>query len=64
LDADANRSDPEKCIPRIRQANQYQTVRFEDVRYSMPRHVAFEPVTVIGTVANSANFRRASIQMH
>jgi transposase len=34
------------CIRRIRQADKYQTVLFEDVRYSVPRHVAFEPVTV------------------
>jgi transposase len=34
------------CIQHIRQADKYQTVLFEDVRYSVPRHVAFEPVTV------------------
>jgi transposase len=34
------------CIRHIRQADKYQTVLFEDVRYSVPRHVAFEPVTV------------------
>jgi transposase len=34
------------CIQQIRQADKYQTVLFEDVRYSVPRHVAFEPVTV------------------
>lgn len=33
-------------MPFIRQADKYQTVLFEDVRYSVPRHVAFEPVTV------------------
>lgn len=30
----------------IRQADKYQTVLFEDVRYSVPRQVAFQPVTV------------------
>jgi transposase len=34
------------CIQHIRQADKYQTALFEDVRYSVPRHVAFEPVTV------------------
>ncbi len=34
------------CVRRIRQADKYQTVLFEAVRYSVPRHVAFEPVTV------------------
>ena len=34
------------CIQSIRQADKYQTVLFEDVRYSVPRQVAFEPVTV------------------
>lgn len=34
------------CIQHIRQADKYPTVLFEDVRYSVPRHVAFEPVTV------------------
>ena len=34
------------CISHIRQADKYQTVLFEDVRYSVPRQVAFEPVTV------------------
>jgi hypothetical protein len=34
------------CIQHIRQADKYQTVLFEEVRYSVPRHVAFEPVTV------------------
>jgi transposase len=34
------------CIHHVRQADKYQTVLFEDVRYSVPRHVAFEPVTV------------------
>jgi len=34
------------CIQHIRQADKYQTVLFEDVRYSVPRHAAFEPVTV------------------
>jgi transposase len=34
------------CIAYLRQADKYQTVLFEDVRYSVPRHVAFEPVTV------------------
>jgi hypothetical protein len=34
------------CIQHIRQADKYQTVLFEDVRYSVPRAVAFEPVTV------------------
>ena len=33
-------------IQHIRQADKYQTVLFEDVRYSVPRQVAFEPVTV------------------
>ncbi|MDB5175025.1 MAG: Transposase [Phycisphaerales bacterium] len=35
------------CIQSIRQADKYQTVRFEEVRCSVPRPVAFEPVTVI-----------------
>jgi hypothetical protein len=34
------------CIQHIRQADKYQTVLFDEVRYSVPRHVAFEPVTV------------------
>jgi len=34
------------CIQHIRQADKYQTVLFEEVRYSVPRPVAFEPVTV------------------
>lgn len=34
------------ALQHIRQADKYQTVLFEDVRYSVPRHVAFEPVTV------------------
>lgn len=34
------------CIQQIRQADKYQTVLFEEVRYSVPRHVAFEAVTV------------------
>jgi transposase len=34
------------CIQQIRQADKYQTVLFENIRYSVPRHVAFEPVTV------------------
>jgi transposase len=34
------------CIQQIRQADKYQTVLFENVRYSVPRHVAFEAVTV------------------
>jgi transposase len=34
------------CIQHIRQADKYQTVLFEDVRYSVPRQAAFEPVTV------------------
>jgi transposase len=34
------------CIQSIRQADKYQTVLFEQVRYSVPRPVAFEPVTV------------------
>jgi transposase len=34
------------CIQHIRQADKYQTVLFKDVRYSVPRHVAFEPVMV------------------
>lgn len=34
------------CMQSIRQADKYQTVLFEDVRYSVPRQVAFEPVTV------------------
>jgi transposase len=36
----------EPCIQHIRQADKYQTVLFEEVRYSVPRHVAFEAVTV------------------
>jgi transposase len=39
------------CIQQIRQADKYQTVLFEDVRYSVPRHVAFEPVTVKAYIA-------------
>lgn len=34
------------CLRHIRQADKYQTVLFEDVRYSVPRRVAFEPVTI------------------
>lgn len=34
------------CIQHVRQADKYQTVLFEDVRYSVPRQVAFQPVTV------------------
>jgi transposase len=34
------------CLQHIRQADKYQTVRFEEARYSVPRQVAFEPVTV------------------
>ena len=34
------------CIQYSRQADKYQTVLFEDVRYSVPRSVAFAPVTV------------------
>lgn len=34
------------AIGQVRQADKYQTVLFEGVRYSVPRHVAFEPVTV------------------
>jgi transposase len=34
------------CIQHIRQADKYQTILFEEARYSVPRHVAFEPVTV------------------
>ncbi len=34
------------CIQQIRQADKYQTVLFENVRYSVPRQAAFEPVTV------------------
>lgn len=34
------------AVQQVRQADKYQTVLFEDVRYSVPRHVAFEPVTV------------------
>lgn len=34
------------CIQQIRQADKYQTVLFEGVRYSVPRQAAFEPVTV------------------
>jgi transposase len=34
------------AIQHIRQADKYQTVLFADVRYSVPRQVAFEPVTV------------------
>ncbi|MGE5608246.1 MAG: Mu transposase domain-containing protein [Bacillota bacterium] len=33
-------------MQQIRQADKYQTVLFESVRYSVPRQVAFEPVTV------------------
>jgi hypothetical protein len=36
----------DSCIQSIRQADKYQTVLFEQVRYSVPRPVAFEPVTV------------------
>jgi transposase len=35
------------CIGHIRQADKYQTVLFEDVRYSVPRHVVFEPVSAL-----------------
>ena len=34
------------AVQQVRQADKYQTVLFGDVRYSVPRHVAFEPVTV------------------
>jgi hypothetical protein len=34
------------CIQYSRQADKYQSVLFEDVRYSVPRSVAFAPVTV------------------
>lgn len=34
------------CLRHQRQADKYQTVLFDQVRYSVPRHVAFEPVTV------------------
>lgn len=34
------------CIPHVRQADKYQTVLFEEVRYSVPRPVAFDSVTV------------------
>ena len=34
------------CIRQERQADKYQTVLFDNVRYSVPRHVAFQPVTV------------------
>lgn len=34
------------AMQHIRQADKYQTVLFEDVRYSVPRQVAFEPVTL------------------
>ena len=34
------------AVQQVRQADKYQTVLFEGVRYSVPRHVAFEPVTV------------------
>ena len=34
------------CVQHVRQADKYQTVLFEDVHYSVPRQVAFEPVTV------------------
>lgn len=34
------------CIGHVRQADKYQTVLLEDVRYSVPRQVAFETVTV------------------
>jgi transposase len=33
------------AVQQVRQADKYQTVLFEGVRYSVPRHVAFEPVT-------------------
>ena len=32
------------CLQHIRQVDKYQTVLFEEVRYSVPRQVAFEPV--------------------
>lgn len=44
VDLPARPFDP--AIQHIRQADKYQTVLFEDVRYSVPRQVAFEPVTV------------------
>lgn len=34
------------CIQHIRQADKYQTVLFEEVRYSVPRQAAFDPITV------------------
>ena len=34
------------CLQQIRQVDKYQTVLFEEVRYSVPRQVAFECVTV------------------
>ena len=34
------------CIQHIRQVDKYQTVQFEEVRYSLPRQIAFECVTV------------------
>jgi transposase len=34
------------AMQQVRQADKYQTVLFEGVRYSVPRRVAFEPVTV------------------
>ena len=34
------------CVQQIRQVDKYQTVLFEEVRYSVPRQVAFECATV------------------
>lgn len=34
------------CIQQVRQVDKYQTVLFEEVRYSVPRTIAFEPVTL------------------
>lgn len=34
------------CLQQVRQVDKYQTALFEEVRYSVPRQVAFEPVTV------------------
>jgi transposase len=34
------------CIQHVRQVDKYQTVLFEEARYSVPRPVAFETVTV------------------
>jgi hypothetical protein len=38
--------DRDAAVQQVRQADKYQTVLFERVRYSVPRRVAFEPVTV------------------